>query len=314
MKKGNPEQGASTTQALLDRWLIQLGTVSGRSEKTIQAYRRDVSGFLGFLVHHFGNTLRRHHLENASVSDFRAWMAWRRRQGIGARSLARELSAVRVFYAWLEQREGLDCQAIHRIRAPKVEPRLPRPVTPSDARRLISAAGSHQTDWIAARDVAVLSLLWGSGLRIAEALDLRRSENPLAEVVRVNGKGGKQRDVPVVPAAREAVNRYCKLCPIMVPPSGPLFVGARGKRLAPAIVSRTMASARRALGLPETATPHALRHSFATHLLAAGGDLRAIQELLGHASLSTTQVYTEVDQARLLDIYDAAHPRARANN
>lgn len=295
---------------LLQRWLVQLSAVGGRADKTIETYRRDVSGYLGFLGRHLGGDVGRDVLAAVSLSDLRAWMAARRGQGIGSRTLARELSAVRSFYAWLDKAEGVDCPAIHRVRSPKVLPRLPRPVAPDDARRLISATGHHPEEWIAARDISVLTLLWGCGLRISEALGLAQRDAPLRDVLRITGKGGKEREVPVLPAARAAVERYRVLCPHPVTPNAPLFLGARGKRLDPSLISKSMATARQALGLPRTATPHALRHSFASHLLAAGGDLRAIQELLGHASLATTQVYTAVDEVRLRDVYTNSHPRA----
>lgn len=296
---------------LLVRFLAQLGAVRGRSEKTIEAYRRDVSGFLGFMAGHTGGPMGVRALGAVTLADLRAWMASRRADGLSARSLARELSAVRSFYGWLDEAEGVDCAAVHLVRAPKVAPRLPRPVAPEDARRLIAASGHHAEPWIAARDIAVLTLLWGSGLRISEALGLRQSDAPLGEVIRVTGKGGKEREVPVLPAARAAVEGYRRLCPHAPGSDAALFLGARGGPLGQSPVQAAMKTARQALGLPATATPHALRHSFATHLLEAGGDLRAIQELLGHASLATTQVYTAVSQESLLDIYDRAHPRSR---
>ncbi len=218
---------------------------------------------------------------------------------------------MRAFYKWLDAAEGVDCAAIHVLRSPKSAQRLPRPVPETGARAVLSAVSDHAEPWIAARDQAALTLIWGSGLRISEALGLRQDDAPLGEVIRVAGKGGKERDVPVLPAAREAVDRYLDLCPHAAGPDEALFLGARGGRLTPRLLQKAMAEARMALGLPASATPHALRHSFATQLLAAGGDLRAIQELLGHASLSTTQVYTEVDEARLMEVYDKAHPKGR---
>ena len=295
---------------LLERWLGQLSAVRGRSDKTITAYRRDVTGFLEFMTRHTGGPMARHALGQITLSDLRAWMGTRRRTDLSARSLARELSAVRGFYTWLERTEGIDCPAVHNIRSPKLAPRLPRPVAPNDARRLIAASGTHAEPWIAARDTAALTLLWGSGLRISEALGLRQKDAPLGDMVRVTGKGGKERDVPVLPAARDGVETYRALCPYAPLPEDALFLGARGGPLNPGLLQKAMQTARQALGLPASATPHALRHSFASHLLAAGGDLRAIQELLGHASLSTTQVYTVVDQARLLEVYEDTHPRA----
>lgn len=305
------QRASAQASALLEDWLAQLTGVRGRSQKTVTVYRRDVAGYLGFLTGHLGGTLGLEALGAVSLTDLRAWMARRRAEGIAPRTLARELSAVRSFYAWLDKAHGLACPAIHNIRAPKVASRLPRPVSPENARRLIAASGHHAEPWIAARDTAVLTLLWGSGLRISEALGLRQSDAPLGESVRVTGKGGKQREVPVLPMARDAVETYRTLCPFSPAAGEALFLGARGGELAQGPVQRAMKTARHALGLPSSATPHALRHSFATHLLEAGGDLRAIQELLGHASLSTTQIYTSVDHGKLMEIYDKAHPRSR---
>lgn len=297
--------------ALLEEWLRTLAAVRGRTAATTEAYRRDVSGYLGFLTLHTGGPVGRAALERIGVPDLRAWMASRRSAGLSARSLARELSAVRSFHRWLENAHGLACPALGAIRAPKLPRRLPRPVSPGDARKLISASAAHPEPWIAARNLAALTLIWGTGMRISEALSLRRRDAPLPEVLRITGKGGKVREVPVVPAARQAVDAYLSLCPHAAGPGDALFLGARGGPLHPRMLQGAMATARRALGLPETATPHALRHSFATHLLAAGGDLRAIQELLGHASLGSTQIYTGVDQDRLMEVYARAHPRAR---
>ena len=292
---------------LLSNFLQQLGAVGGRSPKTIDAYRRDISGFIGFLTKHRGGLLSKQRFADVGVSDLRAWMAARRRDGVSGRSLARELSAVRSFYRWLDKAHGVSCPAIHNIRAPKVPQRLPRPIAIPDARRVIAATGSHEEPWIAARDTAALTLIWGSGLRISEALGIPRAVAPLGEVVRVTGKGGKVREVPVLPVACEAVDAYLRLCPYPTEADQMLFLGARGGPLSQGVLQKAMRTARMALGLPTSATPHALRHSFATHLLAAGGDLRSIQELLGHASLSTTQIYTSVDEARLLEVYEQAH-------
>lgn len=297
--------------ALLTGWLDWLASVRGRAPATIAAYRRDVSTYLGFLAVHLGGPVGKDRLGRIEVRDVRGWMAARRERGISARSLARELSAVRQFHDWLEETAGIACAAVRGVRAPRLPVRLPRPVAAGDARRVIAGAGAHAEPWIAARDTAALTLIWGAGLRIAEALALTRADAPLGEVLRVTGKGGKVREVPVLPAARQAVDRYVALCPFPERPDQALFRGARGGPLRPGVLQKTMATARRALGLPDTATPHALRHSFATHLLEAGGDLRSIQELLGHASLSSTQIYTGVDQARLVETYRLAHPRAR---
>jgi integrase/recombinase XerC len=238
-------------------------------------------------------------------------MAAERGRGISARSLARALSAVRSFYSWLEAAEGVDCLAIHVVRSPKLPKRLPRPISVVGAHAIVGTVSNDAEPWITARDQAALTLIWGSGLRISEALGLRQGDAPLDEVIRVTGKGNKQREVPVLPVARQAVERYRALCPFAPGHGDPLFLGARGGALNPRLLQKAMATARMALGLPPSATPHALRHSFATQLLAAGGDLRSIQELLGHASLSSTQVYTGVDETWLMEVYDAAHPKGR---
>lgn len=301
---------ADATSAALDllaRFLDQLGAVKGRSAKTIEAYRRDISGYLGFLSAHLGMRVSQASLGDVSIMDLRAWMAARRRDGISGRSLARELSAVRSFYAWLDTAHGVTCPAIHNVRSPKVPQRLPRPIAVPDAKRVVAASGSHAEPWIAARDTAALTLIWGSGLRISEALGIPRAAAPLDDAVRVTGKGGKQRDVPVLPVARDAIEAYLRLCPYPETAGQALFLGARGGPLSQGVLQKAMRTARMALGLPASATPHALRHSFATHLLEAGGDLRSIQELLGHASLSTTQIYTAVDEARLLEVYERSH-------
>jgi integrase/recombinase XerC len=238
-------------------------------------------------------------------------MAGERRRGVSARSLARELSAVKSFYRWLSERDGFDATPVLSTRAPKHQKKLPRPLAQDAASDMLDMVGAgHAEPWIAARDAAVLTLLYGLGLRISEALGLTGAAHPLPEVLRIRGKGGKDREVPVLPAARAAVADYVRQCPYDLPPDKPLFRGKRGGALNPRLIQKAMAVARQRLGLPASATPHALRHSFATHLLNAGGDLRAIQELLGHASLSTTEAYTSVDTARLMEIYDRAHPRS----
>ena len=265
---------------------------------------------MGFLTSHWGEALGAARLGAATTRDVRAWLARLNADGLSSRSAARSLSAVKSFYRWLAEAEGIECPAILAARAPKSAPRLPRPVEAKAAAAMVDfAASDHREPWIAARDAAVLTLLWGSGLRISEALGLNRGDAPLSEALRITGKGGKQRIAPVLPAARAAVDEYLALLPYDLAPDAPLFIGARGKRLNPRMAQKAMERARLALGLPATATPHALRHSFATHLLEAGGDLRAIQELLGHASLSTTQVYTGVDQARLMQVYEKAQRR-----
>ena len=310
MSEPAPSEGAIR---LLDDWLAGLGGLRGLSPRTIDAYRRDVSGYLGFLAMHEGGPMGAAALASVGTTELRAWMARERGRGLSARSLARALSAVRGFHAWLAESRGMEAPAVSALRGPRVQPRLPRPVAPDAARALITTIAAQSLEpWIAARDVAVATLLYGCGLRISEALALAQSDAPLAAVLRIRGKGGRERMVPVLPAVRAAVEAYRKICPFRPGPSAPLFLGARGGPLNPRLVQKAMAAARMQIGLPATATPHALRHSFATHLLEAGGDLRSIQELLGHASLATTQVYTGVDQVRLMEAYAAAHPQARA--
>lgn len=305
-------EASAGAAALMARWLAQLSAVGRRSPRTVEAYRRDVARFLGFMGRHRGGPMGRAALGEITLAELRAWMAAERGRGLSARSLARALSALRAFYRWLDAAEGIDCAALQVLRTPKRPARLPRPVPEDGARALIGAVSAGAAPWIAARDQAALTLIWGSGLRISEALGLSQRDAPLAEVIRVTGKGAKQREVPVLPAARQAVEHYRALCPHAPAPNDALFLGARGGPLGARALQRAMATARMALGLPASATPHALRHSFATQLLAAGGDLRAVQELLGHASLASTQVYTGVDEARLMQVYEAAHPRGKS--
>ena len=294
----------------LANWLIHLRALDGAANNTITAYSRDVAGYLHFLAQHRGDGSPAT-LTNATPSDLRAWMANERGRGVAARSLARSLSAVKSFTAYVADRDGSDATTIMSLRGPKFRRKLPRPLSEAGARDMIGTVGDQaRADWVAARDIAVVTLLYGCGLRISEALGLTGAAHPLPDVMRIRGKGGKERLVPVIPAARDAVARYAKLCPFDLTPADPLFRGTRGGPLNPRLIALVMEKSRLQLGLPATATPHAMRHSFATHLLSAGGDLRAIQELLGHASLSTTQAYTAVDAARLMEVYDAAHPRA----
>jgi integrase/recombinase XerC len=293
------------------RWLDQRRALDGAAAKTVEAYRRDVAGFLAFLAQHRGGADGVNTLTDLPATDLRSWMAAERARGLSARSLARSLSAVKGFLSWIADRDGGDVTAVLQARGPKYRRRLPRPVSVEAAANLIDMVGEQARDpWVAARDEAVVTLLYGCGLRISEALGLTGAAHPLPEVLRITGKGGKERIVPVLPAAQEAVARYARLCPFDLAPTEPLFRGARGGGLNPRLIQSVMEKARMQLGLPATATPHAMRHSFATHLLSAGGDLRAIQELLGHASLSTTQAYTAVDAARLMEVYEKAHPRA----
>ena len=298
------------------RWLAHLSDERRMSAKTLEAYRRDAGQFLAFLAEHRGGAPTLSDLAKLTPTDVRAFMAARRSEGIGGRSLMRNLAGVRSFARYLERNGKGKVAALAAVRMPKVPKTLPKPIAIADAKRITDVdlrAGEEKEPWIFARDAAVLALLYGSGLRIAEALGLKREDAPLPgkdDAITVMGKGRKQRMVPVLPMVARLIADYIALCPYDLPDNGPLFVGAKGGPLSPRVIQLSMARLRGALGLPETATPHALRHSFATHLLARGGDLRAIQELLGHASLSTTQIYTEVDTERLLEAYRSAHPRA----
>jgi integrase/recombinase XerC len=295
----------------LQTWLEQQRALKGAADNTLTAYRGDVTEFLAFISVHHGGTSGLGALAKITVSDMRAWMARTRSADVGPRSLARKLSAVKAFYRWLAEREGFEPTAVLSTRSPKFTRKLPRPLAIDAARELIDCVETQaRQPWVAARDVAVLTLLWGCGLRISEALALTGADAPLPQVLRILGKGGKERIVPVLPAARDAVECYLRACPHGREAKGPLFRGVRGGALSAGAIQKVMASARMQLGLPASATPHAMRHSFATHLLDAGGDLRAIQELLGHASLSTTQAYTAVDTLRLMEVYNRAHPRA----
>jgi integrase/recombinase XerC len=297
--------------AALAQWLAQLAALEGAAANTVEAYRRDVARYLKFLVNHRGSADGIASVAATSQSDLRAWMAEERGRGLSARSLARALSAVKGFTAWAADRTGGDVTTVLSARGPKYRRKLPRPLSEDGAAAILTEIGSDaREDWIAARDTAIATLLYGLGLRISEALSLTWADHPLPPTLRISGKGGKTRIVPVIPVAAEAVAAYTALCPFDLAPDVSLFRGARGGPVNPRLIQSAMERARLRLGLPATATPHALRHSFATHLLSAGGDLRAIQELLGHASLSTTQAYTAVDAARLMDVYEKAHPRA----
>lgn len=295
----------------LARWVDHLRGVNGAAAHTLTAYTRDVTRFLRFLHQHFGGSVGVAAVTGLATTDLRAWMAAERERGLAAQSLARSLSAVKNFIGWLAERDAADATAVLSARGPKFRRKLPRPLSEQAAAQVLDVVGAQgQEPWIAARDVAVVTVLYGCGLRISEALGLTGADAALPRVLRITGKGGKERLVPVIPAAREAVARYADLCPYDLTPDAPLFRGTRGGPLNPRLVQKGMERTRMQLGLPASATPHALRHSFATHLLSAGGDLRAIQELLGHASLSTTQGYTAVDTARLMEVYLSAHPRA----
>lgn len=282
------------------------------SPRTVEAYGRDLDQLFEFLAGHLGKPPHLSDLAALAAADWRAFLAARRAEGAGPRTLQRALSSIRSFFAYGRKAWGLDNPALGLVEAPKAPRRLPRPVSETAAIALIEDAGSgEKAPWIAARDAAVLSLLYGCGLRISEALALTGREQDMPATLRVAGKGGKTRIVPVLPAVADAVARYAALCPHDLAKTEPLFRGNRGGPLSARQVQASMQVLRSRLGLPASATPHALRHAFATHLLAHGGDLRAIQELLGHASLSTTQIYAAVDGAALARLHAATHPRAR---
>ena len=306
---------SSDVSAEIARWVGYLGAERRMSQKTVECYRRDVAQFLGFLTEHLGGAPTLKQIAKLTPADIRAFMASRRNQGTGNRSLMRALAGIRSFARFLERKGKGKVAALSAVRTPKLPRSLPKPLSISAAVQITAAdarEGEDRAPWILARDAAVLALLYGSGLRLSEALSLKRRDiRPRADTIIVLGKGNKTRMVPVLPQVAKAIADYVAICPYKSLPDTPLFVGERGGPLSPRIVQLVMARLRGAFGLPETATPHALRHSFATHLLARGGDLRAIQELLGHASLSTTQIYTAVDTEHLLKAYASAHPRAR---
>jgi integrase/recombinase XerC len=304
---------APKVAAEIEAWLRHLNAERHLSPKTTEAYRRDVEQFLHFLTEHCGGVPSLKDLAALAPADVRAFLAARRADDIGSRSLMRSLAGIRAFGRFLERSGKGSLAALVAVRGPKLGKTLPRPLPIDAAKRMADpalAAGDGRGAWIHARDAAVLGLLYGCGLRVSEALGVKRSEFDGRDVLTVTGKGRKQRMVPLIAPVAKLIADYIALCPHELPADGPLFVGAKGGPLSPRLVQLAMARLRGALGLGANATPHALRHSFATHLLAGGGDLRAIQELLGHASLSTTQIYTAVDAERLIQAYRSAHPRA----
>lgn len=304
-----PLVGQSTIESL-SRWRRYLETERRVSDHTLNAYGRDVGSFIAFIGDYRGEPVETRLLAALTVRDFRAFLASRRNDGLSPQSAARVLSSIRNFYRYLARVEGLENDAIDAVQSPKVPHRIPRPLSEEAARSVVETLPELSTeDWVAARDVAVISMLYGCGLRIGEALALNGGDRPKGDTMRIVGKRGRERIVPVLPAVHDAVDAYVKTCPYALKPDGPLFVGKRGGRLNPRAIQGAMQLVRAALALPETATPHALRHSFATHLLSRGGDLRTIQELLGHADLKATQIYTEVDSARLKEVYDQAFKR-----
>lgn len=292
---------------LLEAWGAHLANARRRSPHTVRAYLSAANRLLESTGAESWQDVAK-----MNAANLRLQLAQRRNDGLGNVSTARELSALKGFIAFAREQSGEDDTSPPRLRGPRVKKGLPRPVTPDDATNMADMVDALASEgWIGARDRAVLLLMYGAGLRIAEALSLKASDLPLGETLTVTGKGNKQRVVPLIPIVREAVAEYARQCPWPLPPSGPLFRGAKGGALGQGMVQKSMANARKALGLPDSATPHALRHSFATHLLGAGADLRSLQELLGHASLGSTQIYTKVDAATLLDTYRNAHPREK---
>jgi len=297
-------------RGLVARWAEHLRNDRRRSAHTVRAYSATARRLIDFIGRHGGELVSAATLLTLGATDLRAFLAERRREGLAASSAARELSGVRAFLAFIAEQQGVLPQ-IPRTRAPRRPRTLPRPVAPDEALALAEDAGEVASEpWVGARDLAILLLLYGAGLRVAEALSLKGEVRPIGQALRVTGKRSKTRVVPIMPAVREAIEDYAAQCPWPIERDKPLFVGVRGGPLNPDLVRRAVAAARKRLGLPQSLTPHALRHSFATHLLARGADLRSLQELLGHASLSSTQIYTAVDAARLLDVYRHAHPRA----
>lgn len=307
---------APELRTLSGLWLSHLGGERRMAPLTLEAYARDLRQFFTFLGERAGASVGLADLAALGQADARAFLASRREAGTGSRSLLRGLAGIRSFLRFLEREGHGKISAFDAVRTPKTARRLPKALSVGEARDLADAdsrEGEARAPWVLARDAAVLSLLYGCGLRISEALGLTRADAPggRRDTITVRGKGGKTRSAPVIEPVRRAVENYLELCPYQLAPDGPLFVGVRGGPLSPRIIQLAVERMRGALGLPDTATPHALRHSFATHLLGRGGDLRSIQELLGHASLSTTQIYTSIDTKRLLSAYQSAHPRAR---
>jgi integrase/recombinase XerC len=296
---------------LIAGWIHSLMTTRRLSSRTLEAYRAAGAQFIQFITKHLGRPIDLKDIAALEMMDFRAYLAERRAQGLGNSALMKHVAVMRGFYRWLQSEHKVNSPILTQLRSPKVPKRTPRPISPDDVERLAAEVGADATHpWIALRDKAIVLLLYGSGLRIAEALGLQGAVWPLKETVRVKGKGSKVRDVPVLPVVVQAIETYLRASPYPVVKTESLFRGLEGGPLNPAVFTRALARARIRLGLPEHATPHALRHSFASHLLARGLDLRAIQELMGHVSLASTQVYTDIDAAHLLDVYRNAHPRA----
>lgn len=309
-----PFLGDERLQAAVAGWRHWLADERRVSTHTLDGYGRDLAAFLSFLARHLGEQPRLDALAGLAAADFRGFLAARAGQGLTRTTMARTMSSLRSFFRYLDRRLNIEVPALFALRSPRPPRSVPKPLAEDEAMETIAGAADLQNEpWMAARDTALFTLLYGCGLRIGEALALNRRDTPAGPVMTITGKGRKQRLIPVLPAIIDAITVYLAQCPYAGGPGDPLFVGARGKRLNPGVVQRQMRRLRSLLGLPDTATPHALRHSFATHLLSGGGDLRTIQELLGHASLSTTQRYTEVDAGHLTAVYRDAHPRAHGD-
>ncbi|GAA0553306.1 integrase/recombinase XerC [Rhizomicrobium palustre] len=302
---------ARSSQGLRAEWLSSLAHERKASPHTLRAYGDDLTRFLGFIAGHTGTTYDRVDLKDLTPADIRAFITSLRREGLGPRSVQRAMAAVRSFFRFLARESILENAAARAVRSPRLPRTLPRPLSEIDAARTLEEAANHDVEWLGLRNTALLTLLYGAGLRISEGLSLRRGDVPLGDSISVIGKGRKERVVPLLPVVREAVAAYAEACPFKPGPQEALFLSRTGKPMSPREAQNLMQTLRSRLGLSERATPHALRHSFATHLLANGGDLRAVQELLGHASLSTTQTYTEIDARRLMDVYAKAHPRCK---
>ena len=305
------EFSSKNTIVLLERWLSYSQKIRGHQPNTIKAYRRDINKFITYIQDYYGDETNLHQLKKVDLPTLRSWIHNEKKNNLSTRSILREISAIKSFYSWLFINEGIDNPTISNFTGPKLKQKLPRPLSVTDAKNLISfVKNKSHGSWIIQRDVAILILLYGCGLRISEALALKFDIIPLPNVISIEGKSKKERLIPILPIAKDSIQKYLDICPFKFRSEDPLFIGLRGKQLNPKLIQNVVVSARIALGLPATATPHALRHSFATHLLSAGGDLRTIQELLGHKSLSSTQIYTGVDQQRLMEVFKRSHPRS----
>ncbi len=300
-----------SAEALQKDWVGWLQHERRASPNTLRAYGDDLTRFIAFQHSHLGTAVTEKSLSSLKTADIRSFIAFRRSEGLGGGGIQRALAAVRSFYRYLAREGILENAAPRAIRTPRLKRRLPRPLSEEDAARTIAEAGTHKVEWLGARDAALLTLLYGAGLRISEALSLKRGDVPLGETLTILGKGRKERIVPVLPLLRDAISAYAKEIPFSGAPGSALFLSRRGKPMSPREAQGLMQRLRGSLGLSDRATPHALRHSFATHILQGGGDLRAVQELLGHASLSTTQTYTAIEMRQLMATYEAAHPRAK---